>query len=390
MDNIAIIITKLNGGGAERCASNLSIELSKQYNVFLIVFDGSNITYPYNGKLVDLKIPNSNNIFNRTINVFKRVKILKKIKKQYKIKCSISLLDGPNLVNVMSKGEDKVIVSIRDRLSAEGIGSLRKKMIVYSSMKSDLTVCLSKMVQKDMQEYFHIPKSKLITIYNHVDSKLLHSLADIQEKPNFIKDSNIYISTMGRLNNQKGQWHLLRVFKNVCMQIPNMYLIILGEGELKESLEKLADDLGIRDNVIFTGYVKNPHNILKYSEMFVFPSLFEGLGNVLLEALAFDMPIISTDCIAGPREILAPNSNLNVIINSNEYAKYGILTPILDKEHFESKSKLTNAEKEMEKAILKLHFDVKLRNMYRENAKSRVKDFDKTIIAEQWIKCIEK
>ena len=54
MDSIAIIITKLNGGGAERTASNLSIELSKRYNVYLIVFDGTNISYPYKGTLIDL------------------------------------------------------------------------------------------------------------------------------------------------------------------------------------------------------------------------------------------------------------------------------------------------------------------------------------------------
>ena len=148
MDNIAIIITKLNGGGAERCASNLSVELSKKYNVYLIVFDGSNITYPYAGTLINLDIVDSHNTFSRIINVIKRVHAIKKIKRDNHIKCSVSLLDGPNIVNVLSKGKEKVIVSVRNRLSGENVGRLRRKLIQLCSKYSDITVALSKMVKK--------------------------------------------------------------------------------------------------------------------------------------------------------------------------------------------------------------------------------------------------
>lgn len=161
IENIAIIITKLNGGGAERAASNLSIELSKKYNIILIVFDGRNITYPYKGTLIDLKIKDSNSFFERVINVFKRVRKVRKIKNLYKIQCSISLLDGPNIVNVLSRIGERTIVSIRDRLSSETVSKLRRKLIIYSSMKSDLTVCLSKMVERDMKDVFGIPSKKI-------------------------------------------------------------------------------------------------------------------------------------------------------------------------------------------------------------------------------------
>lgn len=389
MDNIAIIITKLNGGGAERCASNLSIELSKRYNVILIVFDGRNITYPYGGTLIDLHIKDSNSLGERVTNVLKRVRLVKQIKKQYKIKCSISLLDGPNLVNTMSQIGERTIVSIRNRLSSEPVGKLRRKLIRYSSMKSDLTVCLSKMVAKDMEEFFNIPKQKLCTIYNHVDGELLHSLVADCEKPAFIQEGKKYITTMGRLSHQKGQWHLLRAFKKVSEKIPDMNLIIMGEGELLQDLQNLAKELNIAEKVIFTGYLKNPHNILQYSEMFVFPSLFEGLGNVLLEALAFNMPVISTDCVAGPREILAPGTNLNRVLDDIEYAKYGILTPVLDGGHFEGKSELTNAENKLSEAIIKLHYDNELRSEYSKSTAECIKYFEKNNIMNQWCVCIE-
>lgn len=388
MENIAIIITKLNGGGAERCASNLSIELSKKYNVFLMVFDCSNITYPYKGKLIDLNVKSTENFVLRFINVFRRAHKVRKLKKHFNIKCSISLLDGPNIVNVMSKVEEKTIVSIRNRLSSENVNKFRRKMIQYTSNKADRTVCLSKMVLKDMEEEFGIPRQKLCVIYNHVDSELLHSLSNDCDKPRFISEKNSYIVTMGRLNQQKGQWHLIRAFKEVTNVIPNIRLVIIGEGDLKEKLEDLAKRLKIDDKVIFTGYIKNPHNILRYSEMFVFPSLFEGLGNVLLEALAFNLPIVSTDCIAGPREILSPKSDLNTIISEVEYAEYGVLTPVCDKEHFDSYSELTHEEKCMANAIIRLHEDDDMRTRYKQKACERVKDFDKEIILKQWSKII--
>lgn len=389
MDNIAIIITKLNGGGAERCASNLSIELCKRYNVFLIVFDGRNITYPYGGNLIDLHIKDSNSFSERVINVLKRVHKVKQIKRKYKIKCAISLLDGPNMVNTMSRVGERTIVSIRDRLSSESVGKLRKKLIVYSSMKSDLTVCLSKMVEKDMREVFGIPEKKLCTVYNHVDAELLRSLAEEHEKPEFIRSKETYITTMGRLNSQKGQWHLIRAFKKVTEKVPDINLVIMGEGELKEKLQNLARKLNISERIIFTGYIKNPHSILQFSEMFVFSSLFEGLGNVLLEALAFNIPIVSTDCIAGPREILAPETNLDKKIKHVEYAEYGVLTPIFDRGHFDAESELTDAENMFADAIIKLHFDGDLREKYSKKAAERIKCFDKEIITEQWCTYIE-
>lgn len=390
MDNIAIVITKLNGGGAERCASNLSVELSKKYNVFLIAFDGRNITYPYKGTLIDLKIADSGNSFTRAVNVLRRASAVRKIKKKYNIKCSISLLDGPNIVNVLSKCGEKTIVSVRNRLSSENVGALRKKLIVFSSMHSDLTVCLSKMVEKDMKEYFGIPENKLTCIYNHVDSELLKSLAQSSEKPEFIKEGRRYIVTMGRLNTQKGQWHLIRLFKRVSEVFKDTDLIILGEGELKEALRNLSCELGIKDRVIFTGYIKNPHSVFKYCDVFAFPSLFEGLGNVLLEALAFGMPIVSADCIAGPREILAPETDLNSEIKKAEYDDFGVLTPKFDKGGFNSQDPISDSENEMAEAIINLLSNDKLRENYKIKAVKRAEFFNKESVTGQWCKVISE
>ena len=387
--NVAIIITKLNGGGAERCASNLSIELSKKYNVKLIVFNSSNITYPHGGELIDLGISEQEGLLNKVVNVFKRVIKLRAIKKQYGIDCSISLLDGPNLVNVLSSCGDKTIVSVRNMLSRESVNRLRKFLIRYTSLRADLTVSLSEMVKLDLIKSFEIPEKKITTIYNHCDADLLKKLCADSSLPFEVSKDKSNFVTMGRLNKQKGQWHLIRAFKKVIQEVPNAHLYILGVGELEEPLKKLVSDLKLDDYVTFPGYIKNPHSIYAHCEAFIFPSLFEGLGNVLLEALAFEMPIVSCDCEAGPREILAPSTNLCSKAQSIELAEYGVLVPVCDGLHFNAEEPLTPEEICLADAMILLHKDSKLREEYHVKAKERIQKFDKELILNEWVSVIE-
>ena len=387
MKNIAIIITKLNGGGAERCASNLSIELSKLHNVYLIVFDASNMTYTHSGEFFNLKIPNNKNKIIKIINVIRRISSVRKIKRNKNIDYTISLLDGPNFINTLSRVDDKIIISIRNRLSAEPMSFLRKKIVVFCCKYADLTVSLSKMVKYDLIEEFKVKDEKIRIIYNHCDRELLYRLCQKSSKPEYIDDNSIFICTIGRLSYQKGHCHLIRVFSEVKRSIPNLKLIIIGTGELEGKLKQLAINLKIEDSVIFTGYIENPHHILKYCEMFVFTSLFEGLGNVLLEALAFDMPIISTDCVAGPREILSPETSLNVKIKSYELAKYGILVPVMEGSIFDFEIKLTNQEIQLYESILIMHNDHQIREYYKDSARKRIDDFKIDKIIRLWEDC---
>lgn len=387
MKNIAIIITKLNEGGAERCASNLSIELSKKYNVKLITFDGTNMTYPHGGELIDLGVCDSNGFFHKAFHVIKRVLKVRSIKKKYHIDCAISLLDGPNLVNVLSACGEKTIVSVRNMLSHEPMSGLRKLLVRYTSMHSDLTVSLSELVRQDLVSSFDIPEEKIATIYNHCDAQLLRSLC--QETGIRVDPNQVNYVTMGRLNKQKGQWHLVRAFQEVVKAIPNAHLYIMGEGELEQQLKSLISELKLDESITMTGYIKNPHGILKQCEAFVFPSLFEGLGNVLLEALAFDMPIISCDCEAGPREILAPGTDLQAKAKTMELAEYGVLVPVCDGAHFNAEDPLTAQEKCLAEAMIYLHNHSDVREGYAVKAKDRLESFDKTRIIHEWVNVIE-
>lgn len=112
-----------------------------------------------------------------------------------------------------------------------------------------------------------------------------------------------YIIAVGSLNSVKRHDILLEAFAKA--RIPH-HLVLLGEGKQKEKLRALAHTLGISEKVHLKGWVQNPYAYIKNAALLVSSSEAEGFGNVLVEALALDTPVVSTDCNQGPREIMLP------------------------------------------------------------------------------------
>ncbi|MES1038118.1 glycosyltransferase [Peribacillus simplex] len=389
--NLGIIITKLEGGGAERMASNLSLLLSDQYNIYLLVFDTRDIKYPYNGQLVNLDIPASNNPLSRIINVIRRVNKVRKIKQNFNINFSISLLDGPNIVNILSRNGDKVIISVRNKLSFFIKSSFKKLRLKLFYNKADQVVSLSEMVKLDLIKEFNVREELITTIYNSCDAKHIANLsnANIDEDYSRLFEKYEVIVTVGRLEEQKAHWHLIRAFKKVKSVRPNVKLLIFGKGSLENYLRKLVIDLDLTEDVIFAGYVKNTFKYVKRSEMFVFSSIVEGLGNVILEAMACGVPVVSTDCFAGPREIIAPDTNLQKSAREIEHSKFGILTPVCDGIKYSATDSLTKEENLLSEAIVEVLSNNEVKEKYKKASIQRIKDFSPEVISKEWIKLIE-
>lgn len=388
--NVAILINRMTGAGPARVASKLSLYLpDEHYNKVIIIYDAENSTYQINGKVINLNTKPSRNPIVRITNTIKRIFVLRRIKVKHKIDVTISLLPNPNLVNILSRKKDKVVISERSFMSKElnGFhGKIYSKIFKFLYNKSDLLIAVSKVVKQDLINQFGIEKNKIKVIYNFYDVENITSLSQEKIDNDELKIfENPTIITVGRLAQQKGQWHLVRAFKKIKKEIPNVQLCILGQGDLQDYLMNLAKDLGVEQDVHFLGFQENPFKYISKSDIYVFPSLYEGFPNALSEAMACGIPVISSDCKSGPREILSPSLDITEpMIKDIMYADYGLMVPTCDGEKYNAYQGLTNEEYLLAEAIVKLFRDEDSLKNYSVLSKERIKDFHKDRIIKEW------
>ena len=122
-----------------------------------------------------------------------------------------------------------------------------------------------------------------------------------------------YVLAVGRLTKQKNFGSLLTAFSLISKKVSNYNLIIVGDGELKKELYDLKNKLNLNKRVIFTGWKKNIDYYYKNASLFILPSLYEGLGNVVIDAVNHEIPTIVTDCKSGPSEIILNNKGGYVV-----------------------------------------------------------------------------
>lgn len=373
--NIMILIYHLRNGGAERVASNLCDELSKKYNVILVTCEEKNDS-DYSCGVERIVV---DEMRAKYFKLFDTVNQIKSIKKKYHITHTISFTAQMNYLNVMSRVRDTTIISIRNYISlAENDNTPKNIYMNKISIKyADKITVVSKVLGNDLINNFGAKENRIYPIYNFIDKDKMNKF--LKEKDN-IKLSRNTVITVGRLNNQKGHINLIRSFKYVVDKIGDARLIILGQGPLEDKIKNEIKKLRLEKNVELLGYEKNPYLYMKNSSLFVLSSFYEGMPNVILEAMYCGLPIISTDCKSGPREIIAPNSDLNCEIDKVSLDEYGILVPVLKDE---------SCEKIIGDAIIKMLKDSKLRDNYSKKSKKRIKDFSKDKMMEDWNKVLD-
>jgi glycosyltransferase involved in cell wall biosynthesis len=169
---------------------------------------------------------------------------------------------------------------------------------------ADMIVAPSIGVKDDLTEQLGLPRTRVRVINNPLSLSLIGRRAEEPVEHRWFAQPDVPIIVgIGRLSSQKDFPTLLKALAKVRATRPAR-LIILGEGEDREALSKLAAVLNVADAVDFAGFVQNPYAYLRRSSVYVLSSPSEGSPNTLLEALAVGVPVVATDCQSGPREIL--------------------------------------------------------------------------------------
>lgn len=184
---------------------------------------------------------------------------------------------------------------------------LPKNKITKLACSEDAGLCLFKRDYKVIKNGIEIEKFK----FNTSKRKKLRKTLNIDE-------DTIVIGHVGRLSYPKNHMFLLEIYKEYLKLQKNSKLVLVGEGELKDEIKNTAQKLGILENVVFLGKRTDTDAVYSMFDFFVFPSLFEGLGIVLIEAQASGLPCFVSDKI--PQEALL--SNNTKVISLNDSANY--------------------------------------------------------------------
>ena len=347
MKNILFVISTLTGGGAERTVSSLSEHFGEDIRCTVLLNSTSEDDYSFDGEIISLgmKPAVKKTMGYQIVAAFKRYRKLKELKSTRRYNAVISFMESANFLNVLTGGKNcKTILSVRNVLSEEYTG-IYKIILICSKIlyrKADYVVALSEFSRIDLIHNIGVPGKKVITIYNGYD------LTQYKYRQHNGRTSFI---TMGRLVPQKGQWHLIRAFSEVVKVHPEARLIILGQGQLENTLKELIEAYNLDKNVEMVGFVNNSEDYLAEADCFVFPSVYEGFGNALIEALMNGLPVIVSDYSVA-REIAAPELDKQRIIQKVTETSYGILTPRTGDVICNEKVALDDAEYQMAEAMI--------------------------------------
>jgi glycosyltransferase involved in cell wall biosynthesis len=358
---LLFIMTDLQGGGAERALLNLSRHLdSMKYEITLLLLKNQGTYWD--------ELPTHVHV----ISILKKSERLRfswlqlLTKGFYKARKHDIIIGGMELLPtylafILGSFLGKPVIGWVHIAITEYLGTMPKwNTIIGRIIYRRLThlVFVSNGARANMASWLPTADLKKIwqTIYNIFDPKVFNFTDRKSDFP--IETELPLVISTGRLDIQKNFDLLIKAHALVLNKGYQHRLIILGEGKERRNLETLISTLGVQGSVIMPGFVDDPIKYMKRSSVFVLPSRFEGFGMVLLEAMSAGTPVISTDCVAGPREILGNN-------------EFGLLVPVEDVDLLAD-------------AIIRMLSDKEIRKYYQNKGLERSKDFSYQNIIPYW------
>lgn len=304
MKNILIVNDSLVHGGAEKAALSLANSfIGYGYNVDLIAcIDEIHFDIPKNVTLHKLDFKKS--FLDYTRYSLKLRKLIKAIEKNRNMKFDLILVNLQKATKLMRfYKKSHVFHIIHSTLSQSAFKNknrfniyLKKKRLqkIYNNLN---IITVSNGVKDDFLNNLQIKPKSIQTIYNLIDKDEIKILGN----KNINLEIKDYVVHIGRLDRVKRHDILLEAFKKSNLDTK---LVFVGDGEQKENIISKIKELKLEEKVILTGFQKNPYPYIKNAKLLVLSSEYEGLPTVLIESLFLKTPVISTNCLSGPSEIL--------------------------------------------------------------------------------------
>jgi glycosyltransferase involved in cell wall biosynthesis len=344
--------------------------LDPALDILLVLFHGdARAPLPANVRVTRLGVKPRGNPLYAVLKFFRVVLGLARIFRREGPCAVLSFMDYPNLVSLLANrlagSRNRMVVSVHTRptaQSAEHAADLRERAVglligrLYN--RAAVVVAVSPGVGEDLAENFGIDQSRLRVIPNPVDLSRIAALAGEEVAEDLFAEGTPVILAVGRLSREKGHDTLLKAFARVRETTPAK-LALVGEGQEEESLRRLSRSLGVEADVAFLGYQANPFRYMRRSALLVLPSLYEGFGLVLVEAMACGTPVVATRSYRGIEAIV-------------EHERTGLLVEVGDDEALAA-------------AMVRLLGDAGLRRRLAEQARRRAEAFDIGPIAQRYL-----
>ncbi len=330
MKHILFFQPTLNtNGGIDRLTSTLSMHLRDSYESTFLTVYLSEKSFVVPNEPHSLNEIETNSFFAKVAKIGNRAKDLAEFYATHHIDAVVVSADGCIASALLAKlflhREMHVIVCMHQEIEKSAF--LHRVALRLLLPQADAVVGVSRGITESLRKV--VASEKLELIYNATD--VIHNQQLSKEPFENSNDEQYFDSSsttfvfVGRLVYEKALWRLLEAFTEVVKKTPTAKLLCIGEGPLRSFLEKRINELGLEENVFLLGARANVYPYILRSTALILSSFSESFGLVLVEALSLGVPIISSDCDFGPREILdTPKSNKKYPFST----AYGMLTKV--------------------------------------------------------------
>jgi glycosyltransferase involved in cell wall biosynthesis len=404
--DILMLIPNLDLGGAQKVFHDHSLLLGERFGVEEAVFNlDHGHAFPTGHVVHDLEVSGGGGPVTKAMNLYRRVRAARLLKERLKPKLCISHMPGADYVNLLSRRGEKTIAVVHgskrgDDTQAGLSGRLQSHLLVpLLYRRADAVVTVSRDLAEEMAD-LGVDRSKLRVINNFFEHERITNMAAEPLEPPLqalFGDVPVLVTT-GRLHEQKNHRGLLDTFAGLKARRPAR-LLILGDGPLRSELASQAEALGLRlwtawsgeplvpdRDVYLMGAQANPFRLMARADLFVLSSGWEGFPLALGEAMICGLPVVSTDCRTGPREMLAPDTATPAHpIEVEEEGSAGLLLPLL---HQPRRARAAQAV--WIEALDRLLANPDRLGRLSVAARTRMEAFSRQTIGRQWFALVEE